>query len=80
MKVVEKIKIDNEESLSKFAARMSSLFKPGEKISLEGPLGAGKTTFVRKLMKAWNYNEPVVSPSSNFAFTLPKTVGKARCQ
>lgn len=39
------------------------LIKPGQIITFEGSLGAGKTTFIQGLLKAWGYQEPVTSPT-----------------
>lgn len=32
-------------------------------ITFEGPLGAGKTTFIQGLLKAWGYQQAVTSPT-----------------
>ncbi|PXA04509.1 tRNA (adenosine(37)-N6)-threonylcarbamoyltransferase complex ATPase subunit type 1 TsaE [Coraliomargarita sinensis] len=34
-------------------------------LALHGDLGAGKTTFIRGLARAWEINEPVTSPTFN---------------
>lgn len=34
-------------------------------IALHGDLGAGKTTFIRGLARAWSIDEPVTSPTFN---------------
>ena len=46
--------------------KMSKKLKPGDVISLEGNLGAGKTTFVKGVLKGLNYKYDVTSPT----FTL----------
>ena len=46
--------------------KISSQIKPGYIISLEGELGAGKTTFVKGILKGLNYKHDVTSPT----FTL----------
>ena len=46
--------------------KISSQIKPGDIISLEGELGAGKTTFVKGILKGLNYKYDVTSPT----FTL----------
>jgi tRNA threonylcarbamoyladenosine biosynthesis protein TsaE len=46
--------------------KISTNLKPGDIISLEGDLGAGKTTFVKGILKGLNYKHSVTSPT----FTL----------
>ena len=46
--------------------KISSKLKPGDILSLEGELGAGKTTFVKGILKGLNYKHDVTSPT----FTL----------
>ena len=46
--------------------KISSKLKPGDILSLEGDLGAGKTTFVKGVLKGLNYKYEVTSPT----FTL----------
>lgn len=46
--------------------KISSKLKPGDILSLEGELGAGKTTFVKGILKGLNYKHAVTSPT----FTL----------
>ena len=46
--------------------KISPKLKPGDILSLEGELGAGKTTFVKGILKGLNYKHDVTSPT----FTL----------
>ena len=46
--------------------RLGAVLRAGAVVSLEGPLGAGKTTLVRGLAAALGIDEPVTSPT----FTL----------
>ncbi|GIU91257.1 MAG: tRNA (adenosine(37)-N6)-threonylcarbamoyltransferase complex ATPase subunit type 1 TsaE [Acidimicrobiia bacterium] len=43
--------------------RLASLCRPGDVLSLVGPLGAGKTTFVGGLADGLGIEEPVTSPT-----------------
>ena len=47
-------------------SKISNKLKPGDIVSLEGNLGAGKTTFVKGILKGLNYKHEVTSPT----FTL----------
>lgn len=61
--------LKNVEDTAKLATSISKEFKPGLIIFLQGDLGAGKTTFVRLLLKALNYHEKVKSPTYNLVET-----------
>ena len=54
------------EECMELGEKISSKLKPGNIISLEGNLGAGKTTFVKGILKGLNYKHEVTSPT----FTL----------
>src|SRR5262245_58038099 len=49
--------------LDRLAGRISIALKPGDVIALEGPLGAGKTTFARALITRLGGSGEVPSPS-----------------
>ncbi|SEU04796.1 tRNA threonylcarbamoyladenosine biosynthesis protein TsaE [Salinibacillus kushneri] len=51
-----------------FAARLAKELRPGDVITLEGNLGAGKTTFTKGLAKGLNIKRTVNSPT----FTIIK--------
>jgi tRNA threonylcarbamoyladenosine biosynthesis protein TsaE len=51
---------------ARLAARLAPLLEPGDVLSLEGPLGAGKTRFVAGLAHAFDPQSHVRSPT----FTL----------
>lgn len=59
------IEIHSFELLRKFADEFRQKLRPGALIFLNGPLGSGKTTFVRNLVAGFGINE-TASPS----FTL----------
>lgn len=50
---------------------LASLVRPGDVISLCGPLGAGKTTFAAGLGEGLGIDEPITSPS----FVIVRTYG-----
>jgi tRNA threonylcarbamoyladenosine biosynthesis protein TsaE len=53
----------DEAGLEKLAAEVVSLLSPPLVIYLSGPLGAGKTTFVRAMLRALGYEGRVKSPT-----------------
>ncbi|MGI6680835.1 MAG: tRNA (adenosine(37)-N6)-threonylcarbamoyltransferase complex ATPase subunit type 1 TsaE [Bdellovibrionota bacterium] len=55
--------ISLEDDLKKFAYDFAKVLKPSKIVSLVGELGAGKTTFVKYLVKALNIDASVSSPS-----------------
>jgi len=57
----------SEEETLALAIKLSSSFQPGDVIVLKGPLGAGKTAFVRGLATGMGIDEALVnSPSYTF--------------
>ena len=67
MKQYEIYTADAEET-AQFAEKMSKLLQPGDVITLEGDLGAGKTTFTKGLAKGLDIKRTVNSPT----FTIIK--------
>lgn len=55
----------DEKTLRQFAAEFVKNLKAGDHVLLEGPLGVGKTTFVRGMLEALNYHGLVRSPTYN---------------
>jgi tRNA threonylcarbamoyladenosine biosynthesis protein TsaE len=55
--------VSDEARLEAFAGRVASVLATPLVIHLVGPLGAGKTTFVRALLKAIGYTGRVKSPT-----------------
>lgn len=54
------------------AKRLASSFKPGDLLVLSGPLGAGKTIFVRGLAQGYGIDDQLVSsPSFGFVNEYP---------
>jgi tRNA threonylcarbamoyladenosine biosynthesis protein TsaE len=48
-----------------WAAKLATKLPPDSVVALHGDLGAGKTTFVRGLARAWGIDEAVTSPTFN---------------
>jgi tRNA threonylcarbamoyladenosine biosynthesis protein TsaE len=64
----------SEQQTRQLASDFAKTLKGGEKICLVGPLGAGKTTFVRGFVEAFNYaSADVQSPT----FTLVREYGNS---
>ena len=53
----------------RFGARLAAVLRPGDIVTLSGPLSAGKTTMVRGLLRALGHRGEVPSPS--FAIVQP---------
>jgi tRNA threonylcarbamoyladenosine biosynthesis protein TsaE len=63
------IEISSLPELEKFAEKLSTGLKGDETLALIGNLGAGKTTFVKKLLKASGIRKNITSPT--FVLMLP---------
>jgi tRNA threonylcarbamoyladenosine biosynthesis protein TsaE len=57
------------EETRRLAARLGAALPPDAILALHGDLGAGKTTFVQGLARAFGIHEPVTSPTFTI-FTL----------
>src|SRR5690606_2915225 len=53
------------EESAEIAAELAAILPDEAVLALEGDLGAGKTTFVKGLARAWGIVEPVSSPTFN---------------
>jgi tRNA threonylcarbamoyl adenosine modification protein YjeE len=53
----------SETELQAFARRFAAALQPGDVVALSGPLGAGKTAFVRAAVVALHGDESVSSPT-----------------
>ena len=59
--------LDGEVAIDAFARRLAARLRPGDVVALRGPLGAGKTTLVRALVRALHGSDEAVS-SPTFVF------------
>ncbi len=57
------LRISSLADLGKLATAFATHLPPDAVVGLSGPLGAGKTEFVRALLTAWGSKEQVVSPT-----------------
>ncbi len=55
----------SEQELIELACEFAEKLKPGDIITLEGELGAGKTTFVKGIAKFLKIKRPITSPTFN---------------
>ncbi|ANU16218.1 tRNA (adenosine(37)-N6)-threonylcarbamoyltransferase complex ATPase subunit type 1 TsaE [Planococcus maritimus] len=62
------ITVQSPEQTEELAMRVASLLQPGDLLTLEGDLGAGKTTFTKGLAKGLGIERTVNSPT----FTILK--------
>lgn len=63
---------NNEEETMDFAERLGELLQPNQVITLDGDLGAGKTTFTKGLAKGLGVKRTVNSPT----YTIVKYRGR----
>lgn len=63
------MRIKDEKAMLAFGRKLAKAVRPGDVITLSGPLSAGKTTLVRGLLSALGYKGEVPSPS--FAIVQP---------
>ena len=57
------IKARTEEETVQLAKKLASYLRPGDVITLEGDLGAGKTTFTKGIAKGLQIERTVSSPT-----------------
>ena len=61
--------LNDESATDQFGARLARLLRPGDVITLSGPLGVGKTSLARAVIRALGHEGEVPSPS--FAIVQP---------
>ncbi len=64
------IHLESDEATRQWAASLAPTFKAGDVVLLTGPLGAGKTTWVRGLVAALGHDKSVRSPTFNLIQTF----------
>jgi tRNA threonylcarbamoyladenosine biosynthesis protein TsaE len=60
---VQRIETDSAETTRRTAQEFAAVLRPGDLITVSGPLGAGKTTFVQGLAHSLGCESPVTSPT-----------------
>jgi len=68
----------SEAELAAFAADFGRRLQPGDVVALSGPLGSGKTTFVRAVVQGRLGDDPTTSPTFTFWHRYA-AVADARC-
>ena len=71
----ERIALPDEVALAAFARDVALRLPPGSLLVLTGPLGAGKTSFVRHLAAAMGSDAAVTSPTYALVHEYPSPVG-----
>ena len=61
-----RLTLPTENDLGKFAADFARRLRPGDVVALGGPVGAGKTAFVRAVVRALHGSDESCSPSFTF--------------
>jgi len=61
--------LKDQEETARFGAQLATVVRPGDVITLSGPLGVGKTALARGLIAALGHKADVPSPS--FAIVQP---------
>ena len=62
----EHLTLLSEEQLGAFAARFARRLRPGDVVALSGPLGSGKTAFVRAVVRELHGSDQSYSPTFTF--------------
>lgn len=66
-----------EDELTAFAEAFARRLSPGDVVALSGPLGAGKTTFVRAVVRSMHGADETSSPTFTFWHRYQRPLGDA---
>jgi tRNA threonylcarbamoyladenosine biosynthesis protein TsaE len=69
--MLERRTLLTESAMIEFGAEFVRTLGPGDVLLLAGPLGAGKTTLARAMVRALGWTGPVRSPTYNLIHTYP---------
>ncbi len=77
MRPMIKLFIDfkTETDTTTFGARLGTILKPGDVVCLDGPLGVGKSTLARGLIRALSSADDIPSPTFTLVETYEAEVG-----
>lgn len=67
------VRLPSPESTEALGAALAPRLEPGSLVLLQGPLGSGKTTLVRGLLRALGWSGPVRSPTFNLLQSFDTT-------
>ncbi len=65
------LEIRSEEEMIELGKQLSTQLRKGDIVSLQGNLGAGKTTLARGILRGLGFAEEVVSPTFNLVVEYP---------
>lgn len=68
---MKRIHCANEDGTRALASEIGKAVRPGDRIALEGPLGAGKSVFARALIRHLTADPDLEVPSPTFALVQP---------
>ena len=68
-KLVSGLESTSEEESLGLAGELAAVFPENHTLAVEGEMGAGKTTFLKGMARAWGITQPILSPTYNLYFT-----------